>query len=120
MKEREARLGNMKNKTRAEVAEMLKRERHAAELRRRLAYLDRLYQMGEFLKLKQKIQENVREGYVDEKMNKYLKKILEKEDRLKVSKLEEKIRHKYNTLKELHKKGENEIVIREIVEIITR
>ncbi len=120
VKEKEARMGKFKNKNRGEVLEMLKAERREAELRRRLAYLDSLYKMGEFLKLKQKIQENVREGFVHEKMTKYLEKVMQNEDKIKMTKLEEKLRHKYETLVELQKKGQNEIVIREIVDIITR
>jgi hypothetical protein len=120
LKERETKLGAFKNLNRAEIVEVLKKERHEAELKRRLLHLDRLYQMGEFLKLKQKVQENIREGYVSDKMTKYLEKVIANEDKIRVSKLEEKLRRKYDTLLDLHKKGENEIVIREIVEIITR
>ena len=99
---------------------MLRKERHEAELRRRINHLDNLYKMGEFLKLKQKIQENVREGYVHESMTRYLEKVMVNEDRMKTLKQEEKLRLKYQTLIELQKKGANEIVIREIVDIITR
>jgi hypothetical protein len=120
LKERDARLGTYKNRNRAEIVEMLKKEEHAAELKRRLGMLDRLYKMGEFLKLRQKIQESIREGYVDNQMTRYLEKVILNEDKVKAVKLEEKLRRKYETLVDLQKKGENEIVIREIVEIITR
>jgi hypothetical protein len=111
---------NLKNRNRAEIVEMLRKEKFERELKIRLMQLDRLYKMGEFLKLKQRIQENFREGYVHDRMKKYLEKIIANEDKFKMMKLEERLRRKYETLVELQKKGENEIVIREIVEIITR
>ncbi len=111
---------NLKNRNRAEIVEMLRKEKFERELKIRLMQLDRLYKMGEFLKLKQRIQENYREGFVHDRMKKYLEKIIANEDKFKMMKLEERLRRKYETLVELQKKGENEIVIREIVEIITR
>lgn len=111
---------SLKNRNRAEIVELLRKEKFERELKIRLMQLDRLYKMGEFLKLKQRIQENYREGYVHDRMKKYLEKIIANEDKFKMMKLEERLRRKYETLLELQKKGENEIVIREIVEIITR
>lgn len=120
LRDPESNFFGLKNKNRAEVMEMLKKEKFERELKIRLIQLDRLYKMGEYLKLKQRIQENFREGYVHERMKKYLEKIIANEDKFKLMKLEERLRRKYETLLELQKKGENEIVIREIVEIITR
>ena len=119
LKEREG-LWNLKNRNRAEILELLKKEKFERELKIRLIQLDSLYKMGEFLKLKQRIQDNFREGYVHDRMKKYLEKIIQNEDKFKLMKLEERLRRKYETLVELQKKGENEIVIREVVEIITR
>lgn len=119
LKERES-FGGLKNRNRAEIMELLKKEKFERELKIRLIQLDRLYKMGEFLKLKQRIQDNFREGFVHDRMKKYLEKIIANEDKFKMLKLEERLRRKYETLLELQKKGENEIVIREVVEIITR
>lgn len=119
LRERES-FGSLKNRNRAEIMELLKKEKFERELKIRLIQLDRLYKMGEFLKLKQRIQDNFREGYVHDRMKKYLEKIIANEDKFKLMKLEERLRRKYETLLELQKKGENEIVIREVVEIITR
>ncbi|MFB0964429.1 MAG: PP2C family protein-serine/threonine phosphatase [Patescibacteria group bacterium] len=119
LKERES-FGGLKNRNRAEIMELLKKEKFERELKIRLIQLDRLYKMGEYLKLKQRIQDNFREGYVHDRMKKYLEKIIQNEDKFKMLKLEERLRRKYETLVELQKKGENEIVIREVVEIITR
>lgn len=113
-------IGGLKNRNRAEIMELLKKEKFERELKIRLIQLDRLYKMGEYLKLKQRIQDNFREGFVHDRMKKYLEKIIQNEDKFKMMKLEERLRRKYDTLLELQKKGENEIVIREIVEIITR
>ncbi len=119
LRDQEASSG-LKNRNRAEIVELLRKEKFERELKIRLMQLDRLYKMGEFLKLKQRIQENFREGYVHDRMKKYLEKIIANEDKFKMMKLEERLRRKYETLVELQKKGENEIVIREIVEVITR
>lgn len=120
VRERESGIFSLKNKNRAEIMELLRKEKFERELKIRLIQLDRLYKMGEFLKLKQRIQENFREGYVHDRMKKYLEKIIQNEDKFKLMKLEERLRRKYETLLDLQKKGENEIVIREVVEIITR
>lgn len=120
LSEREAKKFSYKNKTREEVLELLKKEKFERELRVRMIQLDNLYKMGEYIKLKARIQECFREGYVHERMKKYLEKIIQNEDKFRLAKLEDRLRKKYETLVDLQKKGENEIVIREIVEIITR
>jgi|GEM_PF-2482871 len=46
---------SFKNKTRQQVIEELKKERHERDLKIRLERLDRLYKMAEFTKLKQEV-----------------------------------------------------------------
>jgi hypothetical protein len=43
------------NKTKQQIMETLKKERHDRELKIRLDRLDRLYKMAEFTKLKQEV-----------------------------------------------------------------
>lgn len=95
---------NFANKTKQQIMEALKRERHERELKIRLTRLDRLYKMAEFTKLKQEIYLYFREGYVHDRMRFYLEKALENEHKSIMKKQDEKLKRKYEVLQELYKK----------------
>ncbi|MDD2516486.1 MAG: PP2C family protein-serine/threonine phosphatase [Candidatus Gracilibacteria bacterium] len=109
-----------KNKTRQEVMEELKKEKHTKDLKIRLERLERLYRIGEFIKLKQEINIYVKEGYVHPKMLFFLKIALENEHKVVIRKWEEKLKNKHDLLVQLYKKGEYEIIIREIIDLLYR
>ncbi len=109
---------NYTNKTKQQIMEALKRERHERELKIRLTRLDRLYKMAEFTKLKQEIYLYFREGYVHDRMRFYLEKALENEHKFIMKKQDEKLKRRYEVLQELYKKGEYEIVIKETIDIL--
>jgi len=52
---------DFKNKTRQQVIEELKRDRHDRDLKIRLDRFDKLYKMAEFTKLKQEVYLSFRE-----------------------------------------------------------
>lgn len=109
-----------KNKTRQEVMEELKKEKHTKDLKIRLERLERLYRIGEFIKLKQEINIYVKEWYVHPKMLFFLKIALENEHKVVIRKWEEKLKNKHDLLVQLYKKWEYEIIIREIIDLLYR
>ena len=106
------------NKTKQQVIETLKKERHERELKIRLDRLDRLYKMAEFTKLKQEVYLYFREGYIHDQMRFYLEKALENEHKSIMKKQDEKLKRKHELLEDLYKKGEYELVIKETIDIL--
>lgn len=106
------------NKTRQQVIETLKKERHERELKIRLDRLDRLYKIGEFTKLKQEVYIYFREGYAHDRMRFYLEKALENEHKSIMKKQDEKLMRKHELLEDLYKKGEYELVIKEAIDVL--
>ena len=109
---------NFVNKTKQQVIEALKKERHERELKIRLDRLDRLYKMAEFTKLKQEVYIYFREGYIHDRMRFYLEKALENEHKSIMKKQDEKLKRKLEVLQELYKKGEYEVVIKETIDVL--
>lgn len=106
------------NKTKQQVIETLKKERHERELKIHLDRLERLYKMAEFTKLKQEVYLRFREGYAHDRMRFYLEKALENEHKSIIRKQDEKLKRKYELLEELYKKGEYELVIKESIDVL--
>lgn len=109
LKEMDIKKGNTKeinftNKTKQQVIETLKKERHERELKIRLDRLEKLYKMSEFTKLKQEVYLYFREGYAHDRMRFYLEKALENEHRSIIKKQDEKLKRKYDVLEELYRK----------------
>lgn len=109
---------NFKNKTKQEITDEIKRQKHDKDLKVRLDRLDRLYRIWEYIKLKQDIVYYYREGFVHEKMKYYLEKAIANEYQTVIKKREEKLQRKYLTLADLYKKWEYETVIREALDVI--
>ncbi|EKD30239.1 MAG: serine phosphatase [uncultured bacterium (gcode 4)] len=109
---------NFKNKTRQQVIDDLKKERHARDLKIRLERLDRLYKMAEFTKLKQEVYLYFREWYVHDKMKFYLEKALENEQKAIIKKQDERLARKHSTLSDLYKKWEYELVVKEVIDVL--
>jgi len=106
------------NKTKQQIIDTMKQERHERELKIRLDRLNRLYQMAEFTKIKQEVYLYFREGYIHEKMRFYLEKALENEHKSIIRKQDEKLKRKYEMLQELYRKGEYELVMKETLDVL--
>lgn len=107
-----------RGKTRAEVIEIMRIEKHKSELKARLANLEQLYKIGEYARLKQDITVCYKQGFVHERMKFFLEKIMKNEDKGKLMKREDRIQKKYDLLQELYDKGEYAIVIREAIDVL--
>lgn len=95
---------DLKGKTRQEIQEEIQKEKHRRELQARLSNMEQLYKIGELARLKQEITYCYKNGYIHEKMDFYLKKIIKNEDKIKSMKLEDRLERKYEMLKELYDK----------------
>lgn len=111
---------NAKNKTRKQIADALKQEQHRRHIEIRLWRLKKLYDLGEFVKLKQEIIACYREGLTHEKMKRYLSKAIQKEESSIIKKKEDRLQKKYTTLLNLYNKWEYDVVIQEGTNIIIK
>jgi serine phosphatase RsbU (regulator of sigma subunit) len=109
---------DLHGKTRAEIQEEIRKGKHRQELQLRLINMEQLYKIGELARLKQEITYCYKNGFIDDKMDFYLKKIIKNEDKVKSMKLEDRLERKYEMLKELYDKGEYAVVIREVYDVI--
>ncbi len=109
---------DLHGKTRAEIQEEIRKDKHRQELHLRLLNMEQLYKIGELARLKQEITYCYKNGFIDDKMDFYLKKIIKNEDKVKSMKLEDRLERKYEMLRELYDKGEYAIVIREVYDVI--
>jgi hypothetical protein len=108
----------LNGKIRQEVQEEIRKQKRHQELRVRLINMEKLYKIGEYARLKQEIAYCYKNGFIDSKMDFYLKKIIKNEDKVKSLNLEDRLARKYETLNELYNKGEYAMVIRETIDVI--
>ena len=111
---------NAKRQTREEVLAEIEKKRYEIELKTRLASLQRLYEVGEFHKLKQEALRLFKEGYANKKVKFYLEKVFKNENVLVQKKLEQKMQAKYNTLREMYRKKQYDIVVNDCIQIIAK
>ncbi len=107
-------------KRKVELKEEVEKIKHEKKLDSIINSLKGHYYTGEYLKLKEEATRYVKEGFVHEKINFYLKKALENEDNYKISQKNTKMSNKYMVLQELYKKKEYTSVIQECNEIIAK
>ena len=105
-------------KTREEIIEIMRKDKHMRELKARMTNLEQLYKIGEYGRLKQEITTCYKQGFVHERMKFFLEKIIKNEEKTKILKLEERLQRKYEMLQDLFDKGEYAIVIREARDVI--
>ncbi|MCP4523430.1 MAG: serine/threonine-protein phosphatase [Candidatus Gracilibacteria bacterium] len=110
----------LQGKTKAEIEEELERIKKEKDTQRILKILENLYYTGEILKLKQEAIRYIKQGYIHEKINLYLKKAIDNETKYKVEQKNQKMESKYAVLVELQKKGDYKTVIKEIEDIISK
>lgn len=108
----------IKNTTKQEVIDKIKKEKYDRELKIRLQRLDRLYKVWEFIKLKQDALIYYKEWFVHDKMKFYLEKAIWSEQKVIMRKQEDKLQKKYAVLLDLYKKWEYNIVIKEAIDVI--
>ena len=82
--------------------------------------LETLYKIWEIPKLKQDCIRYIKEWYIHQKINFFLKKALDNENSFKINQKNKKIQDKYTVLKELYKKQDYETVITECSNIISK
>lgn len=110
----------LKWKTMEEIRDEIKKIQQDNAIKNILRSLEILYKTWELLKLKQDCIRYIRDGYIDKKINFYLKKALDNENKFKITQKNKKIQDKYNILKELYKKWDYETVIIECSNIISK
>jgi len=108
----------IKNTTKQEVIDKIKKEKYDRELKIRLQRLDRLHKVWEYIKLKQDVLIYYKEWFVHDKMKYYLEKAIWNEQKVIAKKQEDKLQKKYQVLLDLYKKWEYNIVIKEAIDVI--
>ena len=94
--------------------------RRQKETQRIIKVLWDLYYSWEILQLKQEAIRYIKEWYIDKKINNYLKKALENENKYKIEQKNIKMQNKYNVLVWLYKKWDYDTVIKEVEDIILK
>lgn len=110
----------LKWKTKKEVLREMEAIRKKKETKSIVLSLQNLYYTWEMLKLKEDATRYIKEGYVDKKINFYLKKAMENEMKYKINLKNQKMQAKFNVLNELYKKWDYETVIKEIQEVVAK
>jgi hypothetical protein len=111
---------NLKWKNLDEIREEILKIQKENALKNIIKHLDNLYKTWEIPKLKQECIRYIKEWYIHKKINRYLKESIENENLFKIRQKEQKIRDKYNILKELYKKWDYETVINECLNVISK
>lgn len=110
----------IKWKTFEEIEEDIKKIKNEKSIKNILKNIKILYKTWEMTKLKQECIKYIKEWFIHEKINFYLRKAIENENKFKIVQKEKKIQSKYNVLKELYKKWDYETVIAECSDIISK
>ncbi|PID86391.1 hypothetical protein CSB08_00195 [Candidatus Gracilibacteria bacterium] len=111
---------NLEGKNKTEIEVELERIKKQRDLNSIIKFLENLYVTGEILKLKQEAIRFIKKGYIDKRINAYLKKAIDNETKYKIDLKNQRISNKYNVLKQLLKKGDYDTVIKESSEIISK
>ncbi len=110
----------LKWKTVKELDVEIKQLKKEKELQIIIKSLENLYYTWEILKLKQEAIRFIKDGYIDKRINAFLRKAIDNEKTYKIQQKSQKISNKYKILEELYKKWEYETVISEIEEVIAK
>ncbi len=107
-------------KTIPEVEKELEKIQKDKDTQRIIKVLENLYYTGEILKLKQEAIRYIKQWYIHQKINHYLRKAIDNEMKYKVEQKNQKMSSKYAVLNELYKKWDYQTVINEVEEIISK
>ncbi len=110
----------LKWETKEEIKEELKVIKQENQLKSIVKQLEQLWLTWEILKLKSEAKRYIKQWYVHPKINYYLKKAIENTQKYKISLKEERIKSKFNLMKELMKKWDYDTVIKEAENIISK
>ncbi|MDD2907059.1 MAG: PP2C family protein-serine/threonine phosphatase [Candidatus Gracilibacteria bacterium] len=111
---------NLKGKNKEEIEEAVEEIKRKKETKRLIKNLENLFYTGEILKLKEEATRYIKEGYIDPKINSYLRRAIDNEKNYRIEQKNQKMEIKFNILSELYKKGDYNTVIKEIEEIISK
>jgi hypothetical protein len=107
-------------KTKKEALEKAEEIRRKKDIKLIISNLKALYYNWEMLRLKEEAIRYIKEWFADKKINLYLKKAMENENKYKISQKEHKMQAKYNVLQELYKKWDYNTIIGELEDIISK
>jgi len=107
-------------KNKEQIVNEIKKIKKEKQLQLIIASLKKLYQVWEFLKLKQESIRYIKEWHIHKDINFYLKKALENETKYKISLKNKKIDNKYKVIEQLYKNWDYDTVIRELEDIISK
>ena len=107
-------------KTKDEIGQEIEKIKKEKELKHIIKNLETLYYTWEVLKLKQEAIRFIKKGYLDKKINYFLKKAIANESSYKIKNKNQKMLSKYNVLSELYKKWDYGTVIQETENIIAK
>lgn len=102
------------------INKAIEKRRKEREVQRVIKILEELYYTWEILQLKQEAIRFIKEWYIHKKINFYLKKAMENENKYKIEQKNQKMQNKYNVLEWLYKKWDYDVVIKELEYIISR
>lgn len=111
---------NLKWKTKQEIQKELVNIKRKKETQRILKNLEHLYYTWEVLKLKEEAIRFIKKWFIHKKINYYLKKAIENENKYKVEQKNQRIQIKYTILQDLYKKWDFITVINEVEDIIAK
>lgn len=106
--------------TRKNLNKKLEAIRKEKETKRVITILEDLYYSGEILQLKQEAIRYIKEWFIDKKINFFLKKAIENENKYKIEQKNQKMQNKFSVLKWLYDKWDYDTVIKEIEYIILK
>lgn len=111
---------NLKWKNKEEISKELEKIRRQKEIKWIVKNLEILYMTWEILKVKEEATRYIKAWYIDEKINYYLRKVINNEKKYKIDIKDQKMQLKYNVLTELFKKWDYDTIIKEVEEIIAK
>lgn len=111
---------NLEWKNKTEIELELERIRKDRDLKSIVKSLDNLYITWEILKLKQESIRFIKKGYIDKRINAYLKRAIDNETKYKIDLKNQRISNKFTVLSQLLKKWDYDTVIKESSEIISK
>lgn len=106
--------------TKEEIKEEIEEIKEENNIKNIIKQLEQLWLTWEILKLKSEAKRYIKQWYIHNKINYYLKKAIDNGQQYKISLKEERIENKYNLMKEFLKKWDYDIVIREAEDIISK
>lgn len=113
-------INKLKWKTKKELQEELEEIKKEKQMKNMIKQLEMLWLTWEILKLKDEAKRYIKDWFIHPKINYYLKKAIDNQQKYKISIKEDRLKNKYNVLTELIKKWDYNTVIKETEDIIAK